>query len=148
MDRKKKIAYKFFESNEKYLIEELQQGFKSEKYYMKKNIVNFFDGLFGKLTTLELFLEWVVSEKKIFLDEGTTFVYRDIGWFETARTYDETFSWTQAILEGALKGDICRWKYDGGKLTRVNNPPDIGIQLQSTRNQGMSPEQALELKMN
>ena len=126
MDRKKKIAYKFFESNEKYLIEELQKVFKMEKYYMKKNIVSFFDGLFVKLTTLELFLEWVISEKKIFLDEGTTFVYRDIGWFETAMTYDETFSWTQAILESAFKGDICRWKYDGCQLTRINNNHENG----------------------
>jgi len=121
IDRQRKIAYKFFESNEKYLIEELQKNFKREKYYMKKNIVNFFDGLFGKFTTLELFLEWIISEKKIFLTEGTTFVYRDIGWLETARTYDEAFSWTQEVFEGGLKGEMCRWKYDGGQLTRVYN---------------------------
>lgn len=124
MDKKKKIAYKFFELNEKYLIEELQKNFKREKYYMKKNIVNFFDGLFGKFTTLELFLEWIISEKKIFLTEGTTFVYRDIGWLQTARTYDEAFSWTQEVFEGGLKGEMCRWKYDGGKLTRVYNNPN------------------------
>ena len=124
MDGRKKIAYKFFEINEEYLMEELQKSFKIEKYYLKKNITNFFDGLFGKLTTLEFFLEWIINEKKITLTESTTFVYREIGWLETAMTYDEALSWTQEVFEAGFKGKMCRWKYDGGKLTRIQNNQD------------------------
>jgi len=123
IDRKRKIAYKFFESNENYFIEELQKNFKQKNYYLKENIVNLFDGLFGKINTLELFLEWIISEKKITLTEDTSFVYRDIDWLQKGRTNDENFSWTQEISEGSIEKKSYTWiyKHDGDKLTRAYN---------------------------
>ena len=39
-------------------------------------------------------------------------------------TYDEALSWTQEVFEAGFKGKMCRWKYDGGKLTRIQNNQD------------------------
>ena len=121
IDRQRKIAYKFFESNENYFIEELQKNFKQKKYYLKENIVNFFDGLFGKINTLELFLEWIISEKKITLTEDTIFVYRDIDWLQKKRTNDENFSWTQEISEGSIEKKTYTWIYRDGKLVKMDD---------------------------
>ena len=121
IDKQRKIAYEFFESNENHLIEELQKNFKHGEYYLKEKSIPLFDGLFGKIETLEFFLEWIINEKKVILTEETTFVYRDLEWLQKKLNYDEVLNSTQVVTVESLKSKTYRWKQEGGKLIRVNN---------------------------
>ena len=122
MDRRKRIAYRYFEINEYRLLEFISKqieknhklGIKSDKIYIKDRFISDFNFLFGIKDTLTYFIEWVMSEKKINLPENTTFVYRSVEWMR-----DEGIPWDRIIsIPGATQS--IKWVYSNGELIEVN----------------------------
>ena len=122
MDRRKRIAYRYFEINEYRLLEFISKqieknyklGIKSDKIYIKDRFISDFNFLFGIKDTLTYFIEWVMSEKKINLPENTTFVYRSVEWMR-----DEGIPWDQIISIPGVTQSI-KWMYSNGELIEVN----------------------------
>jgi len=121
MDRRKRIAYRYFEINEYRLLEFISKqieknhkfGIKSDKIYIKDRFISDFNFLFGIKDTLTYFIEWVMSEKKINLSENTTFVYRSVEWMR-----DEGIPWNQIISIPGVTQSI-KWVYSNGGLIEI-----------------------------
>jgi hypothetical protein len=122
IDRRRRIAYRYFEINEcdllKFISKQIEKnhklGINSDKIYIKDRFISGFNSLFGVKDTLMYFIEWVMSEKKINLPENTTFVYRSVEWMR-----DEGMTWTQIISIPGTTQSI-KWVYSNGELIEVN----------------------------
>jgi hypothetical protein len=122
IDRRRRIAYAYFEINEydllKFISKQIEKnqkfGITSDKIYIKDRFIFGFNGLFGIKDTLTYFIEWVMSEKKINLPENTTFVYRSVQWMR-----DSGIPWTQIISIPGVTQSI-KWFYSNGELIEIN----------------------------
>jgi hypothetical protein len=121
MDRRRRIAYKYFEMNEcrllgfisKQIEKNHKLGIKSDKIFIKDRFIYGFNALFGIKDTLTYFIEWVMSDKKINLPENTTFIYRSVEWIR-----DAGMTWAQIIsIHGATQP--IKWVYSNGELIEM-----------------------------
>jgi hypothetical protein len=114
MDRKKKLAYSYFELNkEKYyklINNQLKLFGENKRIIFKERFISDFRFLFGVMDTLKYLVEWIINEKNINIPENTIFVY--VGFIHKR---EKGLTWTQAI-----RGKI-KWKYVEGKLIEMND---------------------------
>ena len=112
MDRKKKLAYSYFELNkEKYyklINNQLKLFGENKRIIFKERFISDFRFLFGVMDTLKYLVEWIINEKNINIPENTIFVY--VGFIQMR---EQGLTWTQGI-----KGKI-KWKYIEGKLIEI-----------------------------
>jgi hypothetical protein len=119
MDRKKKIAYSYFDLNrEKYykiINKQLSYGDKKNKIVLNDRLIYDFEFLFGLEETLSYFFEWIISNKKINLPENTQFVYRNLGWMT-----NEGSLWRDILQIYGVQKPL-RWVHSNGKITNVES---------------------------
>ena len=133
MDRYRKIAYSFFEMNEKYFLQIFNNQVKYGKFSIRYRFISSFECLFGIVDTLPYFLDWVVNNKKINIPENTTFIYRD-----TDRVNQQGLSWTEILSTPGVKKSI-RWVYSDGKVVETD--------FRTDECHGMNLERARQVKM-
>jgi hypothetical protein len=135
MDRKKKVAYSYFDlKKEKYcdiINNQLSCRGENKKVVLKDRFISDFKFLFGIEETLSYFFEWVISNKKINLPENTQFVYRNIEWMR-----NEGLLWTEILSMPGVKKSL-RWIYSNGEITKLDSLIELG-------EHGMSLEQVRE----
>jgi hypothetical protein len=132
MDKRKKIAYSFFEQKNDMLVNIVNDGI--EKCYVNNKFILEFEFLFGIKDTLGYFIEWIINEKKVNISEPFAFVYRNRDWMRM-----QGLTWTEILQMRGVKKPI-KFIYTDGKLLEIDD---------LTNNyHGINPEQALELKMN
>jgi len=113
MDKRKKIAYLFFELNNDRLLEIINNGI--EKRYVNDRFILEFEFLFGIKDTLEYFIEWIVNDKKINLPDPIGFCYSSM---KSLR--QQGLGWVQ-ILQSSGLDDYPKWVYSNGKIIEGDN---------------------------
>ena len=135
MDRKKKVAYSYFDlKKEKYcdiINKQLSYRGENKKVVLKDRFISDFKFLFGIEETLSYFFEWVISNKKINLPENTHFVYRNIEWLR-----NEGLLWSEILLMPGVQKSLT-WVYSNGEITKLESLSELG-------EHGMTFEQARE----
>lgn len=135
MDRKKKVAYSYFDlKKEKYcdiINNQLSYRGENKKVVLKDRFISDFKFLFGIEETLSYFFEWVISNKKINLPENTHFVYRNIEWLR-----NEGLLWSEILLMPGVQKSLT-WVYSNGEITKLDSLSELG-------EHGMTFEQARE----
>ena len=112
MDKRKKIAYSFFEQKNDMLLNIVNDGI--EKCYVNNKFILEFEFLFGIKDTLCYFIEWVINEKKVNIPEPFAFVYRNRDWMRM-----EGVTWTEILQMPGVKKPI-KFIYTDGKLIEMN----------------------------
>lgn len=113
MEKRKKIAYSFFESKEDYYLEILTNHFKQDKIFLKSRFFSDFECLFGIEDTLTYFLDWVISNKKVNIPENTTFVYNNKDWLR-----HNGLSWFEILQTPGVNPPL-KWIYSEKKLVKI-----------------------------
>ena len=135
MDRKKKVAYSYFDlKKQKYcdiINNQLSYRGENKKVVLKDRFISDFKFLFGIEETLSYFFEWVISNKKINLPENTHFVYRNIEWLR-----NEGLLWSEILLMPGVQKSLT-WVYSNGEITKLDSLIELG-------EHGMTFEQARE----
>jgi hypothetical protein len=120
MDRKKKIAYKYFETKKTYFIpkfEELMNFMNrdrcSEKRFKISIFIKDFEFLYGFNETFPIFIDWMINKNKIEIPNKTTFILRNTDWL-----FKEGLSWGEILLMTGVKNPI-KWIYVDRKLKKI-----------------------------
>jgi|LakMenEpi03Aug12_release.lakeMendotaPanAssembly.Ray.scaffolds.fasta_scaffold179502_2 hypothetical protein len=123
MDRKKKIAYHFFElkknTYDNLINKQLKLSGENSKVVFPARFILDFKFLFGVKNTLEYFLDWIVNSKNFNIPEKTTFVFRDQVWLRK-----QGISWSEICSNKSVGMPIVRF-FNGGKLCESNNVEEI-----------------------
>jgi hypothetical protein len=120
MDRKKKIAYKYFETKKTYFIprfEELlnfmNKNKRKGKRFQVSKFVEDFEVLFGFNETFPIFIDWMINKNKIDIPNKTTFILRNTNWL-----HKEGLSWVEILLMPGVKSPI-KWIYVDGVVSKI-----------------------------
>jgi hypothetical protein len=122
MDRKKKMAYKYFETKKTYFIslfEELlnfmNRDIREERKFRVYKFIKDFEVLYGFNETFPIFIDWIATENKIEIPDKTTFILRNTDWL-----HQEGLSWTEILMMPGVKKSI-RWVYRDGKVVETDD---------------------------
>jgi hypothetical protein len=148
MDKKKEIAFEFFnhlERDSKNNLAEIFRKFSEEKsingaphrHRFKGEIIRYFNYLYGLKETFPMFVEWIIKYKKIHILNGTIFIFRDLD-----SLYQQGLSWTEILLRPDVRQSI-NWIYNDGKLLEIDDSISLGDTTKGKH--GISPERALEI---
>ena len=123
MDRKKKIAFNFFEWKknmyDNLINKQLQLSGENGKLVFPIRFVSDFKFLFGFKKTIEYFLDWVVNSKNFDIPKKTTFIFRDQVWLRK-----QGVQWSE-ILSDKSVGPSVLWVFSDGKLHKFDNREEI-----------------------
>jgi hypothetical protein len=124
--KKMEVAFEFFnhlEKNSKNNLVEIFRKFSEEKSIngapyrqrFKREIIRYFNYLYGLKETFPMFVEWIIKYKKIHIPNNTIFTYRDLEWMR-----QEGLTWTEILLRPGVRQSI-KWVYTDGKLSEIND---------------------------
>ena len=122
MDRKKKIAYKYFETKKKYFISQFEEllnfmnrDIRKEKKFRIFKFSKDFEVLYGFSETFPIFIDWMTTENKIEIPDKTIFILRNTEWL-----HQQGLRWAEILTMPGVKKSI-RWVYSDNKLIETND---------------------------
>jgi hypothetical protein len=117
MDRKKKIAFSYFNlKKDKYdkLIKN-QLSLEDNKIVFPSRLIWDFEFLFGIKETLNYLLEWIVNERNINIPENSLIICRNSDYLRA-----QGLTWAEMIIGEKIKR-CGEWVYTDGKLFEIND---------------------------
>ena len=121
MDKRKKIAYSFFEYNkdkyDKLINNQLILSGENKKILFPSRFVSEFEFLFGVKDTLTYLIEWIINERNINIPENSVISCHNL---DSLRA--KGISWTEIVNDGIKKRvERTEWVYMDGKLVEMDD---------------------------